>query len=191
MIRKSIGYQWRFFPKFGNSIYCMNESIISIVISVIALVIALLAFFKKKEEKEVDVTPVKKYDSIPLQLQAYERLVLLTERISLPNLISRISQPNATAKEMQLLLTENIKQEFEYNASQQIYVNPVAWEAVRNLRDQNMLIINQVANVLPPDAKGSDLNKQLLEVIMQQNDAALHTIVLNAINFEAKRLMNG
>lgn len=169
----------------------MNESIISIVISVIALVIALLAFFKKREEKQVDITPVKKYDSVPLQLQAYERLVLLTERISLPNLISRISQPNATAKEMQLLLTENIKQEFEYNASQQIYVNAVAWEAVRNLRDQNMLIINQVANVLPPDASGSDLNKQLLEVIMQQNDAALHTIVLNAINFEAKKLMNG
>lgn len=169
----------------------MNESIISIVISVIALVIALLAFFKKKEEKEVEVTPVKKYDSVPLQLQAYERLVLLTERISLPNLISRISQPNASAKEMQALLTENIKQEFEYNASQQIYVNTVAWEAVRNLRDQNMLIINQVANVLPPDATGSDLNKQLLEVIMQQNDAALHSIVLNAINFEAKKLMNG
>lgn len=167
----------------------MNESIISIVISVIALVIALLAFYKKGEKKEETITPVNQYNSVPLQLQAYERLVLLTERLSLPNLISRISLPNASAKEMQVMLTENIKQEFEYNASQQIYVSPVAWEAVRNLRDQNMLIINQVANVLPPNATGSDLNKQLLEVIMQQNDAALHTIVLNAINFEAKKLM--
>lgn len=167
----------------------MNESIISIVISVIALVIALLAFYKKGEKKEETITPVSQYNSVPLQLQAYERLVLLTERLSLPNLISRISLPNASAKEMQVMLTENIKQEFEYNASQQIYVSPVAWEAVRNLRDQNMLIINQVANVLPPNATGSDLNKQLLEVIMQQNDAALHTIVLNAINFEAKKLM--
>lgn len=167
----------------------MNESIISIVISVIALVIALLAFYKKGEKKEEAIAPVNQYNSVPLQLQAYERLVLLTERLSLPNLISRISLPNATAKEMQVMLTENIKQEFEYNASQQIYVSQVAWEAVRNLRDQNMLIINQVANVLPPDASGSDLNKQLLEVIMQQNDAALHTIVLNAINFEAKKLM--
>ena len=158
----------------------MNESIISIVISVIALIIALLAFYKKGEKKEETITPVSQYNSVPLQLQAYERLVLLTERLSLPNLISRISLPNASAKEMQ---------EFEYNASQQIYVSPVAWEAVRNLRDQNMLIINQVANVLPPNATGSDLNKQLLEVIMQQNDAALHTIVLNAINFEAKKLM--
>lgn len=167
----------------------MTESFISIIISVIALAVAIFAFFQSKPKKVVEPQNLNAYNSVPLQLQAYERLVLLTERISLPNLISRISHPTATAKEMQVLLNENIKQEFEYNASQQIYVSPVAWEAVRNLRDQNMLIINQVANVLPPDARGSDLNKQLLEVIMQQNDAALHTIVLNAINFEAKKLM--
>ena len=166
----------------------MNEGLVSIIISALALVIALAAFFKSRK-KTPDAVPVRSYNSVPLQLQAYERLVLLTERIALPNLISRINHPDASAKEMQLLLTENIKQEFEYNASQQIYVSPVAWEAVRNLRDQNMLIINQVANLLPPEARGSDLNKQLLEVIMQQNDAALHTIVLNAINFEAKKLM--
>ena len=168
----------------------MTESMISIVISVIALAIALIAFFQSRPKKEEAPQNVQQYNSVPLQLQAYERLVLLTERISLPNLISRISHPTASAKEMQVLLNENIKQEFEYNASQQIYVSEVAWEAVRNLRDQSMLIINQVANVLPPDAKGSDLNKQLLEVIMQQNDAALHTIVLNAINFEAKKLLH-
>jgi hypothetical protein len=46
-----------------------------------------------------------------------------------------------------------------------------------------------VANLLPPDATAGDLNKKVLEVIMQQQDAALHTIVLNAINFEAKKLM--
>jgi len=166
----------------------MNESIISIIISAFALVIALIAFFRAKS-KNVAKIPEQNFNSVPLQLQAYERLVLLTERISLPNLISRINQPQLSAKEMQVLLNENIKQEFEYNASQQIYVSPVAWEAVRNLRDQNMLIINQVANVLPHDAKSNDLNKQLLEVIMNQKEAALHTIVLNALNFEAKKLM--
>jgi hypothetical protein len=90
---------------------------------------------------------------------------------------------------MQALMIENIKQEFEYNASQQIYVTKVAWDAVRNLRDQSILIINQVANVLPADAKANDLNKQLLQVMINHEDAALHTIVLDALNFEAKKLM--
>jgi len=90
---------------------------------------------------------------------------------------------------MQLLLLESVKQEYEYNASQQIYVTPVAWEAVKNLKDQNMLIINQVASTLPPDARGIDLNKRLMDFIISQPKGQLHTIVLEALNFEAKKLM--
>jgi hypothetical protein len=155
---------------------------------VVALITALIALVKGPKKEEIK-SEANAFNPVPLQLQAYERLVLLAERISLPALISRNTQPGLSAKEMQVQLNENIKQEFEYNASQQIYVSAIAWEAVRNLRDQNMLIVNQVANLLPPDATAGDLNKKVLEVIMQQQDAALHTIVLNAINFEAKKLM--
>ncbi|MFL5739291.1 MAG: hypothetical protein ACJ75B_03670 [Flavisolibacter sp.] len=166
----------------------MDESTISIVISVIALLISIFVFFQSRNspsEKPADDS----FTTRPLQLQAYERLVLLCERISLPSLISRVSQPGLTAREMQLFLIETIKQEFEYNVSQQLYVSVLAWDAVRNLRDQSMLIINQIANILPPDARSSDLNKQLLEVIMNQQEQALHTIVLETLNFEAKQLL--
>jgi hypothetical protein len=52
-----------------------------------------------------------------------------------------------------------------------------------------MLVINQIANVLPPDAKASELNKQLLEAMLKDNDKALHSLALEALNYEAKRLM--
>jgi hypothetical protein len=166
---------------------CMGESTISLTVSIVALIAALISLLRSpKLEKK---TAAENFNAVPLQLQAYERLVLLAERISLPTLISRITQPNLSAKEMQVHLIETIKQEFEYNASQQIYVSAIAWDAVRNLRDQNMLIINQVAGILPPDAAGNELAKKILDVIMQQQDTALHTIVLNALNFEAKKLM--
>jgi hypothetical protein len=90
---------------------------------------------------------------------------------------------------MQVVLIENIKQEFDYNLTQQIYVSPVAWEAVRNLKDQNMLVINQVASALPQEASGIDLNKILLEVLMKQQKGQLHTIVLEALNYEARKLL--
>ena len=166
----------------------MTESTLSIIISSVALLIAVISFFVARHKKPQHPLP-EKYNSIPLQLQAYERLAILCERIAIPNLISRVGHPQANAKEMQAILIETIKQEFEYNASQQIYVSKVTWDAVRNLRDQSMLIINQVANVLPDDAKANDLNKQLLQVMMNHDDAALHTIVLDALNFEAKKLM--
>jgi len=168
----------------------MDESVISIVIASLALIISLSTFFvlnKQRQQKTKDGQP----DSTTrqLQLQAYERLVMLTERITLPNLISRANKPGISAKEMQLILLESIKQEYEYNASQQIYVSPVAWDAVRNLKEQNMLIINQVASALPPEASGMDLNKILLDVMMKQQKGQLHTIVLEALNFEARKIM--
>jgi restriction endonuclease Mrr len=166
----------------------MDVSTISITVSLIALAVAALALFfaKQKEAVVPSVDPA----TLPLQLQAYERLVLLSDRISIPNLVSRTNDPQMTAREMQRVLVDNIKQEIEYNTSQQIYVSPVAWNAVQNLKDQNLLIINQISNVLPPDAKASDLNKQLLEVIMAQKEKALHTIVLEALNVEAKKVMS-
>jgi hypothetical protein len=166
----------------------MDENTLSLAISAVALLISLITFFLWRKLR----TPKPEENSFstrPLQLQAYERLVLLTERISLPNLISRASQPFMSAREMQMLLLESIKQEYEYNTSQQIYVSPVAWEAVRNLKEQNMLVINQVAGSLPEDAKGIDLNKRLLDFVMTQQKGAMHTIVLEAINYEAKKLM--
>jgi hypothetical protein len=168
----------------------MTETTLSIIISIVALLISIVSFYISKTKKQQVPIPVgEKFNSIPLQLQAYERLAVLCERIAIPNLISRVNHPLATAKEMQALMIENIKQEFEYNSSQQIYVTKVAWDAVRNLRDQSILIINQVANVLPAEAKANDLNKQLLQVMINHQDAALHTIVLDALSFEAKKLM--
>lgn len=171
----------------------MENNIISLVIAVIALVVAVLSYFKahSKDQKETQPVPVAEnsFQTVPLQLQAYERLALLCERIAIPNLISRLSTPGASARQMQTLLIENIKQEFEYNTSQQIYISKIAWDSVRNLRDQSILIINQVANIMPEDATATDLNKQLLEVMLKHEDAALHSIVLDTISFEAKKLM--
>ena len=164
----------------------MEESTLSIIISVVALLIALFALFGTRDKSEpAAIDPSTK----PLKLQAYERLVILCERIALPNLISRVSHPNLSAIEMQYMLMDNIKQEFEYNASQQIYVSQTAWEAVRNLRDQSLLIINTIAKTLSPDANAKDLNRGILEALMNQENAALHTLTLTTLNDEAKKIM--
>ena len=167
----------------------MTTSDISLILSIAALAIALLSLFlRKPKQPATSSTPA--FDSIPMRLQAYERLVLLTERIALPNLISRLAQPGIAAVEMKMILVENIKQEFEYNSTQQLYVSPVSWDAVRNLKEQNILVVNQVAGTLAPNASSNDLNKKILEVIMSQPAGALHELVAKALNFEAKKLMS-
>jgi len=166
----------------------MDLNIISFLLSVIAIILSVYFLLKEKQPKSGLVTP-SKYESMPLQLQAYERLILLTERISLPNLISRLNQPGISASEMKLILTENIKHEFEYNSTQQLYVSQLGWDSVRNLKEQNIMIVNQVAASLPPTASAADLNKKILEIQMSQPNGALHEMVLQALNFEAKKLI--
>ena len=166
----------------------MNSTDISIILSVTAIILALFAVFAHKFRPPVK-SPAAKFDSMPMQLQAYERLVLLTERIALPNLISRLSQPGISAYEMKIILTENIKQEFDYNSTQQLYVSQVSWDAVRNLKEQNIMVINQVSGTLPPTASAADLNKKILEVLMSQPNGALHELVAQALNYEAKKIM--
>ena len=171
---------------FATLINSMEVSTVSLVVSILALLLSVFVFFQLKDK---DITLPDSFSTRPLQLQAYERLVLLCERISLPNLISRLSQPGLSAREMQVFLIETIKQEYEYNASQQIYVSQKAWEAVRNLRDQSMLMINTIAKTLAPDATASELNRQIIESIMGEEKAALHTYVTDTLNAEAKKIM--
>jgi hypothetical protein len=173
-----------------------TQMTISIVIAlVLGGALAFLFWKQRKEAKEM----LEKHESLkatgapqstqPLQLQAYERLMLLVDRIALPNLIGRTAATGLGARDMQMLLTQQIRQEFEYNVTQQIYVTAESWEAVRNLKDQNLLIINQIASFLPADATGQDLSRSILEMLMQQPKASLHNVVADVLSFEAKKLM--
>lgn len=128
-------------------------------------------------------------NTLQLQLQAYERLILLTERIALPNLIRRLNDSGLSGRDMQMLLTQTIRQEFDHNITQQLYVTKEAWDAVSNLKEQNIHIINQVASYLPADVSGSELNKHLLEMIVQNPKVSLQPVVAEVLSFEAKKLM--
>lgn len=174
-----------------------TQMVISLVIAgVIGGALAYALWKQRKEAKQLldehekikAVAPAS--SSQPLQLQAYERLILLVDRIALPNLISRTSQAGLSARDMQVVLTQTIRQEYEYNVTQQIYVTQESWEAVRNLKDQNILIVNQIASFLPAEATGQDLSRSILEMLMQSPKASLHNIVADVLSYEAKKLMS-
>ncbi len=167
----------------------MDTQTLTLILSTFAILLSMLTFYLLYSKQDTKKNADPGFNTRQLQLQAYERLVILTERVALPNIVSRANQPGITAREMQLLMLESIKQEFEYNSSQQIYVSPVAWQAVNNLKEQNMLIINQIAQTLPADARGLDLGKRIMEVIIAQDKKVLHNIVLEALNYEARKLM--
>lgn len=165
------------------------ETIIIILFLVLLLAFIWILTEFSTMKKELAEKKNNEPDVLKLRLQAYERITLLTERIALQNLLSRNTNSALSCRQMQMTLIDSIKQEYDYNLSQQIYVSPEVWRAVNNLKEQNIYIINQLASTLPAQATGMDLNKHIVDYLINNSNASLHSIVLEAINFEAKKLM--
>jgi len=103
----------------------------------------------------------------PIKLQAYERIILFLERISLESLLVRVSSSDMTSSQLHSALLNTIRSEFEHNLSQQIYMSQQAWEVVRNARSNMIKIINNEVEKLPAKSSGMTLSKQLLERVME------------------------
>jgi hypothetical protein len=143
----------------------------------------------KAEAANSPVIPTVSPEIRRLQLQAYERMIILCDRISLTGMLGRMAPHGLSAATYQAQLVQNIKQEFEYNVSQQLYVSEASWDAIKNLKEQNIYIINQIAALLPADATGLDLGKKIAELLSLDENASLQQIVSNLLNKEARQLM--
>ena len=165
------------------------ETIILILVLVLLLAFVWVLTELSNMKKVVGERKEKDPETLKLRLQAYERITLLTERISLQNLLSRINNSGLSCRQMQISLIDSIKQEYEYNMSQQIYVSPEVWRAVNNLKEQNIYVVNQLASTLPVHATAMDLNKHIIDYLINNPSGTLNNVVLEAINFEAKTLM--
>ncbi len=104
---------------------------------------------------------------IPIRLQAYERIILFLERISMESLLVRVSNYNMTASQLHTALVSTIRSEYEHNLSQQIYMSQQAWEVVRNARSNMIKIINSEAEKMTETATAMEFSKLLLERIME------------------------
>lgn len=148
----------------------------------------LLAEFKGMKDEIRERLGINN-ETLKLRLQAYERLTLFSERAGLKSMVSR-NAANAfgeTAAALQNHLIEELKSEYDYNLTQQIYVSKEVWNAVTKLKDQNIYILNQLAGNLPAHASSMDLSKSILEYSMVDK-AELNTIVLDALQYEAKKI---
>lgn len=165
------------------------ETIVIILLGVVFLAIIWMITEFTSIKKEIRERTVVSPETVKLRLQAYERLTLLAERISLQNLLSRIPNAGLSSRQMQSSLIEAIRQEYDYNISQQVYVSPEVWRAVNNLKEQNIYVVNELASTMPFQASAMDLNKQIIDFLIHNPKASLHNIVLEALNFEAKKIM--
>lgn len=104
--------------------------------------------------------------TLPLRLQAYERMALFLERISPNNLLLRVGVPGLPAREFQHMLLNEIRDEYNHNVSQQIFMSEGVWDLVRSAKEDLIIMINDSISELGAEATSLDLSKKVMERAM-------------------------
>ena len=141
-------------------------------ILILIVVYLMMSNFLDNEDKRRKSERIRasQRQSLPIRMQAYERLALFLERISPNSLLLRVKAGKLTNQEYLLLLQQNIRNEFEHNLSQQIYVSDRMWEMVVASKSTMTSIVNTVSADLSTEASGADLSKAILKACMKMEN---------------------
>lgn len=104
-----------------------------------------------------------------LRLQAYERLALFLERIGPVSVISRVRTPDMLATELQYAIVKSIREEYEHNLSQQVYVGAETWEVIVAAKEEILKYVNLIGNQMPSDASAGMFINALISGIANTN----------------------
>jgi hypothetical protein len=116
--------------------------------------------------------------ALPMRLQAYERVCLLLERISPNNMLLRLNGKSVNVADFQQVLLNEIREEFNHNLSQQVYMSDQAWAHVRNAFEQTIALVNEAALGLDQNASGIELSKNILKTTVLKNQLAIENALI-------------
>ncbi len=135
----------------------------SIIVFITAYFVIRSIFENEQKNKHAELGKDDRTVLLPLRLQAYERLVLLLERISPGQVIMRVHHPGMAPYQLQAAILQNVREEFEHNLAQQIYISPETWNQVKVAKEEILRLVNTSAAELKDDNATPELAKIILE----------------------------
>ncbi len=146
-----------------------------------ALIVFVITYYQFKiffdteyQKRMIDLKSEQGKTMQPLRLQAYERCVLLMERMSPESLVIRTHKPGISASQLKMELIAAINSEFNHNLSQQLYVSAQAWQVIRVVKEEMINLINTAYSDLGPNAVGLDLSKSIFEQLIKIETVPTH-----------------
>jgi len=124
--------------------------------------------------------------TLPLKLQAYERITLFLERLNPSNMLVRLHVAGLSAREMQNVILSDIRAEYQHNISQQIYVTDISWNVVRKMKEETIVMVHNAVSGLPDSASAIDLSKVILSHIANLEEDNPYEVALNIVKREVQ-----
>lgn len=126
-------------------------------------------------------------ETLPLRLQAYERLVLLIDRINPANILVRLNDQGLSAGELHYLVLTEIRNEYQHNITQQLYVSIVSWDITKRVKNDTVLLMNSALKAIPAEASALAFGKLVLEQISRM-ESDPYEVAAALIRDEAEQL---
>ncbi len=123
---------------------------------------------------------------LPVRLKAYERMALFLERIAPESLLMRQNLNGISALQLQNLLLQQIRQEWEHNISQQLYISNDTWTIVRNAKESIIQLINTCAAEASLNSSALDYAKIIIEKYSSVDTTPID-IAMNMLKKEVAR----
>ncbi len=168
----------------------LKYTIPAIVVLIACTIIVRRFVLSDVQRTQLELMKDTQDTTIRLRLQAYERLALFVERLDPRQLLTRVYQSGISVGEFHQLLLITIRTEFEHNLAQQIYVSKDVWNAVRGIKEQQMNMINNMAQQLPQEASAKELHKKIVDYLLTVDGELPTEMALRIINEEAKVVLS-
>ena len=129
--------------------------------------------FMKLKKQEINFLATKTNSEI--KLQALERMTLFLERLKPSNLVMKFDR-NLQPHEFVYLTEKNITEEFEYNASQQLYISKSSWQDILTSKNNILQSLRKTYEDLNENSKLEDFKTVFLMGYLNSEDYISDTI---------------
>lgn len=144
---------------------------------------------RQKSQNNREIKLASMAHTLPLKLQAYERITLFLERINPTNLLVRLHVAGFSAREMQNVILSDIRAEYQHNISQQIYVTDTSWHVVKKMKDETIGMIHNAVTGLPDTASSVELSKVILTHLANLEDENPYEKALEIVKQEVQKTL--
>ncbi len=152
-----------------NTLIEFGKILIPASIVLYAVYLVVRSFIAKEIElKKLEVRSRSIETILPVRLQAYERMTLFLERISPQNLLIRLNMPGLTAGDFHRMILDEIRNEYNHNVSQQVYMSEGVWALVKNAKEDLVILINEASTQVSDDASSIEYAKRIFELALDK-----------------------
>ena len=162
---------------------------------------ALSAFLMKEaeyrkaesERRTIELKKAHKELTLPLRMQAYERMTLFCTRLEITNMLRRSEALTMSARQLSADLLFSIEDEYAHNITQQMYMTDELWQIIQLAKMETVNIIRKVvkdteAATADSEATASEFIDKLA-VYLKENPQVGYVQALSGIKKEVGLLV--